>query len=344
MKMLPTTRQAVQATVAVAAVSVLAFRFPQLERTYWATITALVVLCQTWSESMKKAAQRVAATFLGLGAAVLLHEILRPWPPAQVAVIFLCVFLFAYSVSGSYLWAIFWTSILVVLMFDLLGVMGNRLVLARMYETLIGAGVAVLVSALVLPVRIREQLKSDVPAFMAELRTSYYRTLSRAAGVAAEGQPPPPQPEILSRFQQLRNDHRTRRTETFLLRREPSRAHRWVLWMELLVFYDSDMRQAVDQGHDERLAARIQEELLLLRDRIAQALDQVVDALTHGHPVEVPPIADLFDSIRDKLHPLLTQGVEQRRACVGFFPILYYVRKIHGVLENMAAELNARTR
>jgi len=341
MKMLPSTRQGVQAAAAVAAVSGLAALFPQLERPYWATITALVVLCQTWSESMKKAAQRVAATFLGLAAAVLLHHALRSWPAAQAGAVFLCVFLFAYTMSRSYLWAVFWTSILVVMMFDLLGVLDDRLVLARMYETLLGACVAVLVSAFVLPVRVRAQLRSDVPAFLGLLRQSWHRTLGLAAGVPAEG-PDLLRSDLSGPFQRLRSDYRTRERESFLLRREPSRVRRYVLWLELLVFYDSDLRQAVAHGRDERLAACVREELLALRERIARAMDGFAEALAHGGPVEVPPIGDLLDAVRVRLSPLLAEGVEPRRACAGFLPILYYARKIHDVLSAMAAEWNAR--
>jgi len=342
MKMLPTTRQAVQATVAVGAVCTLSAIFPELERPYWATITALVVLCQTWSESMKKAAQRVAATFLGLLAAVVLYWIFRPWVAAEIVVIFVCVFFFAYSVTSSYLWAIFWMSIVVVMMFDMLGAVDSGLILARMYETLLGASMAVLVSAVVFPVRTRDQLRSDVPSLLKLLRETCVLVMDAAAGGGSRAHERM-SAEVVNSFQGVRDEFRTRLRESFLLRREPSRLQKWVFWIEMLVFYTSDMQQAVERGYDAELAARIGGELHSMRDRIAHALDQLAERHSREEPIVVAPIGELLDSIREKVAPFLTGGAEGRRSCVRYFPILYYVVKIHGVLESMAADSNAQT-
>ena len=342
-KLLPSTRQAIQAAVAVAGVSLLSHWFPQLQRPYWAIITALVVLCQTWSESVKKAAQRVAATFLGLLAAAVLYRLLSPWPTVETIVIFVCVFLLAYTMTTSYLWAIFWMTVMVIMMFDMLGSMDNRLVVERMVETLLGALMAVLVSVVVLPVRVRGQLRSDVPEFLQILRTACVRSLDAAAGRDVSLSDPA-HTTIIKSFHKVQDDFRTRQRETFLLRREPSRLRRWILWMELLTFYAVDMHQAVEQGRNDKLAECLREELDALREHIASAFDRIDEAFKEEKEIGLASPDDLIEAVRAKVRPLLLEGVERRRACIRFLPILYYLVKIYRVLEEMAAKLNTRAR
>ena len=341
MRLLPTTRHAVQATVAVSAVYGLSVLFPQLERPYWAVVTALVVLCQTWSESIKKAAQRVAATFLGLVAAVVLCRLLGSQSTAEIVVIFACVFLFSYTAARSYLWAIFWMSIMVIMMFDMLGRMDHQLVLERMIETLLGAGMAVLVSTVILPVRARDQLRSDVPQFLRLVQRACVQAMNDAIGIDSKRKGALHR-TMLNSFQKVRDEFLTRQRETFLLRREPSQLRRWLFWMEMLVFYTSDLHHAVEQAHSALPTEGIRDEMTVLRDGIADALDQLAKYTGRSEPVTVAPTEELRSTIREKIGSLITGDPEQRSACLSLLPVFYYVDKIHFVLEEMASIVNSR--
>jgi uncharacterized membrane protein YccC len=341
MKLLPTTRHAFQATTAVAAVYALAAQFPQLERPYWAVGTALVVLCQTWSESIKKAAQRVAATFFGLLAAVVLCRFLESQPMIEAVAIFACIFLFSYSAAGSYLWAIFWMSIVVIMMFQLLGRMDHHLVLERMTETLLGAGMAVVVSTFVFPVRAVEQLRSDVPAFLRLVQKACEGSLNDALGLDSRGEIPS-HGELLASFNRVQDEFLTRQRETFLLRREPSQLRRWIFEMEMLMFYTSDLHHAVLQIHGDLAAGRIGHEIRQLSDGISNALEQLAES-PHGHePVRVADTQEVRGVIREKLTPMLKGDDQQRSACLSFLPVIYYADKIYGVLKEMASIANSR--
>jgi uncharacterized membrane protein YgaE (UPF0421/DUF939 family) len=343
MKLLPSTRHAVQAMTAVAAVYALAAQFPQLERPYWAVGTALVVLCQTWSESFKKAAQRVAATFFGLLAAVVLCRFFESQPMIEAVAIFACIFLFSYSVAGSYLWAIFWMSIMVIMMFQLLGRMDHHLILERMIETLLGAVMAVLVSTFVFPVRAVEQLRSDVPEFLRMVKKACEGSLNVALGMGSEGEKPA-QGKLLGSFNKVQDEFLTRQRETFLLRREPSQLRRWIFGMEMLMFYTSDLHHAVLQIQGDLAAVRINNEILQLRDGISSALDQLAE-YPHGHePVQVADTEEVRGAIREKLTPMLKRDDHQRGACLSIFPVIYYADKIYGVLKEMASIANTRKR
>ncbi len=341
--MLTTTRHGVQATVAVSAVYALSLLFPRLEHPYWAVVTALVVLCQTWSESIKKASQRVAATFVGLLAAVILCRLLGSLSAAKGVVLFASVFLFSYTASKSYLWTIFWMSIVVIMMFDLLGRMDHGLVLERMIETLLGAGMAMLVSTTVLPVNARDQLRSDVPKFLGLARKALANAMNNAMGIESKNKSPLHSAMLMS-FQKVSDEYHTRQRETFLLRREPSQLRRWVFWMEMLSFYTSDMHHAVEQARGPLPVLSIRDEMTALREGIEDALEQLAGYADRSEPVAVAPTKDLKDAIREKLAPLLTENMEERDACLGFLPVLYYVDKIYGVLEEMAAIVNNRKR
>ena len=343
MKLLHTTRHAFQAATAVAAVYALAAMFPQLERPYWAVGTALVVLCQTWSESIKKAAQRVAATFVGLLAALVLCRFLESQPMIEAVAIFACIFLFSYSAAGSYLWAIFWMSIMVIMMFQLLGRMDHQLVLERMIETLLGAGMAVLVSTFVFPVRATDQLRSDVPAFLRMVQKACEGSFNEVLGMDCEGETPA-HGKLLGSFNRVQDEFLTRQRETFLLRREPTRLRRWIFGMEMLMFYTSDLHHAVLQVQGDVAAVRVREEILQLRDGISSALDQLAE-YPHGHePVRVSGTEEVRGAIREKLTPILKGDDHQRSACLSLLPVIYYADKIYGVLKEMASITNTPKR
>jgi len=341
MNMLPTTRHAIQATVAVSAICGLAALFPQLERPYWAVVTALVVLCQTWSESIKKAAQRVAATFVGLVAAVILCRLLASDPLGETLVVFSCVFLFSYTASRSYVWAIFWMSIMVIVMFDMLGSMDPHLVQERMIETLLGAGLAVVVSTVILPVRARDQLRADVPEFLRLVKRACAQAMNDAMGIdtrneaALHGALP-------TDFQKLRDTFHTRQRESFLLRREPSPLKQWMFWMELLVFYTLDMHHSVEQAHGAPPTQGIRDLMMALRDGIEDTLDQLAEYGGLSEPVAVPDTEALRCAIRQEIEPLLSGNADERNACLNFLPVLYYVEKLYGVLREMATIVNSR--
>jgi uncharacterized membrane protein YccC len=150
----PDLRLAMQATIAVA-LSIWAGRAISGDRWYWAVFAAFVVFVRatTVGETFSRAWQRMLGTVvgvaIGLGVALIVGH--RPWPAAVVGLV--AIFLAYYLMRISYTGMIACFTIALALLYEEMGRAPAGLMALRLAETFAGAGIGVLVSALVLPVR-----------------------------------------------------------------------------------------------------------------------------------------------------------------------------------------------
>jgi uncharacterized membrane protein YgaE (UPF0421/DUF939 family) len=92
-----------------------------LPRSYWAVLVAVLLVNETWGESIRMALQRFGMTALGSAAGLLLHLLLAGHPRVEEVLLFAGVF-FAVSFrqapsGGSYPWMIFFLSVYVIFFF-----------------------------------------------------------------------------------------------------------------------------------------------------------------------------------------------------------------------------------
>jgi hypothetical protein len=148
-----TTRQAVQVTVA-GAFALAAGQLLSDERWYWAVGAAWWIFVNTNArgETLVRGFRRVLGTVLGIAVglvvAVPVHGALLPTAVLTLA----CVFGIFYSAPVSYSWMMFAVTVLVSLLYGLLGALGPALLALRLAETAVGALAAALAVAFVLPV------------------------------------------------------------------------------------------------------------------------------------------------------------------------------------------------
>ncbi|MGV9656270.1 FUSC family protein [Streptomyces koyangensis] len=149
----PTTRQAVQATAA-SAIALAAGQALSDERWYWAVGTVWWIFVNTASrgETLVRGFRRVLGTaagvVAGLGVALPLHGD----PVAAAVLVALCVGGIFYVAPVSYSWMIFFVTVLVGVLYGMLGTVDPGLLALRLAETLAGAVGAALAVLLVLPV------------------------------------------------------------------------------------------------------------------------------------------------------------------------------------------------
>ncbi|MCR2783711.1 MULTISPECIES: FUSC family protein [unclassified Microbacterium] len=148
----PSDRQAVQAGFATG----LALFLGSLVSTshqYWAAMPAFRVISDSDGETRRKAIQRIVATMAGSGIAFGLaivagHSALWAFPLLIVSVFFMTL-----SRSVAPAWMGFWVTLMLATMYDLQGTLDVETVQIRLVETAIGAVVAAVIAAVVLPTR-----------------------------------------------------------------------------------------------------------------------------------------------------------------------------------------------
>ncbi|MER7759326.1 FUSC family protein [Streptomyces sp. NPDC097619] len=149
----PTTRQAVQATLACAAALAVGQALSD-DRWYWAVGTTWWVFVNTVSrgETLVRGFRRVLGTIIGIGAGLLVALPLQGAPAPTAVLVAVCVFGIFYTAAPSYSWMMFFVTVMAGLLYGLLGVLDAPLLLLRLAETGVGAVSAALAVVLVLPV------------------------------------------------------------------------------------------------------------------------------------------------------------------------------------------------
>ncbi|MBW1596222.1 FUSC family protein [Streptomyces sp. JJ38] len=149
----PTTRQAVQATVACG-VALLAGQALSDARWYWAVGAAWWIFVNTASrgETLVRGFRRVLGTVLGILAGLPIALPVDGALAPTALLVAVCVFGIFYTAPVSYSWMMFFVTVMVGLLYGLLGVLDSGLLVLRVGETLVGALGAALAVALVLPV------------------------------------------------------------------------------------------------------------------------------------------------------------------------------------------------
>jgi uncharacterized membrane protein YccC len=186
--LLPTTRAAIQVTVACA-LAIVPGEFLSTRRWYWAVITVFVIFTGTQSRGdvFAKGMQRVAGTLAGVGAGVLIATAASGNHVLSLALIFACVFLAFYLLAVAYGLMIFWITIVISLLYGMLGAFSPQLFVLRIEETVVGAVIGVLVATFLLPTSSRENFRVASRAFLQALDDLVGRVCGPPGGNAVDG-------------------------------------------------------------------------------------------------------------------------------------------------------------
>ncbi|GAA2065988.1 FUSC family protein [Streptomyces albiaxialis] len=149
----PSTRQAFQALTACA-LALVAGQALSLDRWYWAVGAAWWIFVATASrgETLVRGFRRVLGTVTGLGAGFLIAVPADGAVLPTALVVAVCVFGTFYTAPLSYSWMMFWVTLMVGMLYGLLGVLHPGLLALRLEETAVGALASAVAVALVLPI------------------------------------------------------------------------------------------------------------------------------------------------------------------------------------------------
>lgn len=168
-----TTRQAIQVALA-SGLAILAGHALSERRYYWALIAVFVTFTgtATRAESVRKALYRLLGTLAGLVAAMLLAHITAGHTVLVLVVIVASLFCGFYLIRISYAFMIFFITIMVAQLYNVLGEYSNELLVLRLEETAIGAAVGIGVALIFLPLSTRDTVRT--------VRDSVLTTLAQA--------------------------------------------------------------------------------------------------------------------------------------------------------------------
>lgn len=163
----PDMRRAIQSAIA----ATLAIAFGSLisgQRWYWALITTFIVGIGVGSrgEALIKALQRSLGTITGILIGLLLGSAVHGHSNLTLALILTCVFLAFYAFQVAYSVMIFCITVMVALLYGLLGQLAPELLLLRFEETALGAVIGIAVTMAVLPIRQNDVFQGAMRDFL----------------------------------------------------------------------------------------------------------------------------------------------------------------------------------
>lgn len=335
--LLPSTRLAIQ----VAAAGVLSALFVDVvgvERPYWVMMTAVLVMVGSVGETLAKALDRTVGTLLGLVAGLLLHA-------AAGAVGIPDPVLLLGSVAGmvffqfvSYRLMVVMLTVMLVVLFRMGGA-DDGVLLARLYDTALGAAIAGLVSLVVLPIPTQRPVKAAIEAYLAVLATVTDRAL---AGIIAGRW----EESAEGRAEDLRTSEATFETMGSALRLQSAliggRGRRARLAEAVLPSLRGHVEALVEAARPAAqggLGREVAGDLEAVRTLIASNLDSVRAALVDGRPATVEPLTKLYGRIEGRLAPRLVQDPAGRHEVIVLLNALLALRRLNRALHHVATEL-----
>ena len=149
-------------------------------RFYWAVIAAFITFmgANNSGEQVRKALFRVACTVVGIGVGSLLVTAVGHHTYWSIAVILASLFLGFYLMRINYAFMVVGITVMISQLYVQLNEFSNSLLLLRLEETALGAGVAIAVVMLVLPLRTRRVLRIAV--------RDHVQAVARLAGHATD--------------------------------------------------------------------------------------------------------------------------------------------------------------
>ncbi len=291
---MPGLRSAFQTAIA-AALAIIGGSIVSPSRWFWAAFAAYVMFQGTRSrgESIAKGIQFMVGTVAGVVIGALLATLLSGHDLLTLAVIVLAVFLAFQANLAAYGVMVFWITIILGLMFGMLGYFAPEFLLLRLKETAAGAICGVLVASFVL---VRREYAATYDATIAFLR-ALGQSVDSAARALLDHTPEPDLSALIlateQRFRDLNAVAQSEQSSHPVSRDE--NLHRRVLVLEGCEAWARELGQLCLENiglHDQTLVASMRQTVA----RIDASVAGLIDRFAHQQAI-VPSGGDATEDL-----------------------------------------------
>ncbi|OUS83119.1 FUSC family protein [Rhodococcus sp. NCIMB 12038] len=166
----PSTKAAIQVAVATSAATILG-ELISPDRWYWAVLTAFLVFtgASTRGEILSRAGHRVVGTIAGVLAGVLLSALVGNNQPLQLLLLVVCVFFAFYLVTVAYALLSFFVTVMLAMLYGLLGTFSIEVLELRIYETAAGGIVGIAAAYFILSTGTESTLISKIDDYLDQM-------------------------------------------------------------------------------------------------------------------------------------------------------------------------------
>lgn len=275
----PETKKAIQA-VSAGVISILLGYLLTPTHQYWILLSGFVVFFGTESagNTVVKAFNRFAGTFFGAIAGFGIDHVLSGVPFLEIPFIFLCVFMGFYLIPISYALMIFWITMLLAMMYNLLlGGISESLLASRVIDTFIGAGLGALATTFLLPRKTIDKVRETSVAFLSLLKENVGVHLDKFTGTQTRESHAHQAFELDERLQQVKDDAKpVTRGPNYVRRSEIE--HR-ITVLTAMNYYAKHLVASTDHSGQMKLNPALLKNLEHVKMRVSENIDTLCHLL-----------------------------------------------------------------
>jgi uncharacterized membrane protein YgaE (UPF0421/DUF939 family) len=332
-KLSPSARLGTQAAIAI----ILAFTVAQLfgiSRSYWALMTAMLLISQTWGESVRKAFTRAGMTILGGIVGTLIYFLIKSDPHVIFIGILLCVFFMVYFFETSYLLTVFFITMFVVFLFAAIDNWSIHLLEARIYDTLIGAGIAIISSALVFPITAKTGFINQFPEYIEKLKkcTNVCFALFDKKEIN-DREILTLHKDLLGGLLQLQTSQENMNYE-YLFNYYPKKTRKEIMLnISILHHYVTSSMEAYASIRNSPNLKYIESDLKEIQGLFNNNFTLLIEILDHKKPrLSFLKIIDIRERIQKEVIKTINSSCCTEASWFDFFSFFYFLRKVNGAI------------
>ncbi len=134
----------------ISALSVALYKTIPFQHGLWLTLTVLIVVKPAYTDTRKRALERILGTLAGGALAFIIAATIRNTIAVDIVMLLLCAIAYSHQQTDYGLYVVFLTPF-VLMMLSIAEPNSPPLTLTRMFDTLIGGGIALMLAYLMRP-------------------------------------------------------------------------------------------------------------------------------------------------------------------------------------------------
>lgn len=333
----PTTRKAIQSIVA-GILAIITGHIISPVQPYWVLLTTFIIQIGTESvgRTYVKGFQRSLGTVIGAIAGFIAANLVTGNAALEVILLFVVIFLTFYVFTVSYTWMSFFITMLIAFMYDLLlGGISVELITARVIDTIAGALIALLVSALVLPKKTTDKVTESFDDFLEELKeytSDYLKTFIDQAPKELTDQAF----DLDQKLQVIKDE-----AQSLLQRPDSARKSgisRWMLVVTSINYYAKHLLASSHRNVSAGIPADLQEVFVMTEKKLRINIDLLQDLIKEKEN------KSLFWSLDEERDSIETLSPSRQKGKADLIHHMYYIWRINQSIVALGKELGAGER
>ncbi|WP_335871806.1 FUSC family protein [Bacillus sp. 2205SS5-2] len=328
------TRKAIQALVGGTLAITLGVMIAPAQP-YWVLLTTFIINMgtETVGRTYVKAFQRSVGTVLGAIIGFSVASLITGYSELEVVLLFTVLFLAFYFFTISYTLMSLFITMLIAFMYDLLlGGISMQLMGARVIDTIIGATIALCVSAFVLPKKTSDKVTEGIDEFLEELSsylTAYLASFSKKEETVLTDQ---------AFALDLKMKNMREEAQSLLLRpggRTRSGIGRWITVMTAINYYAKHLLASSHRQVSDQTSLEILQVLQITESKLKENIQSVQEMIQ-----EKETSVDLW-SLKRERESIETLSPNRLHCQIDYIHHLYYIWRINRSILALGKELGA---